>query len=226
MGQKVNPISFRLGIVEDWRSRWYARKKEFGSLVVGDKKIRDYVQSKYAFAGIARVDIERTRDEVRVFLQCARPGVIIGRKGVEVERIRSKLEEIAGHKVDMKIEEIQHPELSAQLVAQGIAEQLAKRGSFRRTMRRAAENTMDAGAKGVRIRLAGRLGGSEMSRRELLSIGALPLHTLRAKIDYGFTEAKTNSGHIGVKVWVNRGLVEDVVQPEKETARGADAEKG
>ena len=226
MGQKVNPISFRLGIVEDWRSRWYARKKEFGTLLVEDKKIRDHIKSHYSFAGVARVDIERTREEVRVFLRCARPGVIIGRKGVEVERIRSRIEDIVGHKVDIRIEEVHHPELSAQLVAQSIAEQLAKRGSFRRTVRRAAENTMDAGAKGIRIRLAGRLGGSEMSRREMVSIGSLPLHTLRAKIDYGFTEARTTYGHIGVKVWINHGIVDETAQSQKEADRALDAKKG
>jgi len=222
MGQKVHPISFRLGITEQWRSRWYATKREFGSLVIADKKIRDYVNKNYRFAGVARIDIERTREEVRVMLHCARPGVIIGRKGVEVERIRERLEKIVGRKVDIKISEIHHPELNAQLVAQSIAEQLSKRASFRRTVRKAAETTMDAGAKGVRIRLAGRLGGAEMSRKELLRVGSLPLHTLRAKIDYGFVEAPTTYGNIGVKVWINHGLFGE---PEEEHGRAVDAQK-
>jgi len=205
MGQKVHPVSFRLGITESWRSKWYARKQNFGRFVIEDKKIRDFVASQYAFAGIARVDIERTRDEVRVALHCARPGVIIGRKGVEVDRLRVHLEAIVGGKVDIKIQEVTRPELCAQLVALGISEQLSKRSSFRRTIRKAAETTMDAGSLGIRIRLAGRLGGSEMSRREMLNIGALPLHTLNARVDYGFAEAATSYGNIGVKVWINHG---------------------
>ena len=223
MGQKINPLSFRLGITENWRSRWYSRKKEFGDLVVADKKIRDHLKQNYAFAGLARIDIERTREEVRVTLHCARPGVIIGRKGAEVDKLRGKLEEIVGGKADIRIEEVTHPELNAQLVAQAIAEQLAKRSSFKRTVRRAAETTMDAGAEGVRIRLAGRLGGAEMSRKEMVSLGSIPLHTLRAKIDYGFTEAPTSYGHIGVKVWIHRGIVDETEEMKKETERAVNA---
>jgi small subunit ribosomal protein S3 len=228
MGQKVHPVSFRLGITEEWRSRWYARKSEFGKFVVADKKVRDYVKKHKTFAGIARIDIERTRDEVRVMLHCARPGVIIGRKGVDVERLRTALEEIVGGKVDIRIIEITRPELNGQLVAQAIAEQLKKRSSFKRTVRRAAETTMDSGAEGVRIRIAGRLGGAEMSRTELLSLGSVPLHTLRAKIDYGFVEALTTYGHIGVKVWVHRGFLEDgeTIHTNKEAGHGANAKKG
>lgn len=226
MGQKVHPLSFRLGIVEEWRSRWYARKKDFGRLVVQDKHVRDFVKKGYAFAAIGRIDIERTRDEVCVTLHCARPGVIIGRKGVEIEKLRGHLEGIVGGKVDIRIEEIHHSELNGQLVAETIAEQLSKRASFKRTIRRAAETTMDSGAKGVRIRLAGRLGGTEMSRRELLSLGSIPLHTLRAKIDYGFAEAATTYGNIGVKVWIHRGLADEIVGTQKETGRAAHAKKG
>ncbi len=222
MGQKVNPISFRLGITEGWRSRWYADKKRFGDLLVADRKIRNFIKEKYSFAGVARIDIERTRDEVRIILHCARPGVIIGRKGVEIEKLRSHLEGAGAGKVDIRIQEIDHPELSAQLVAEGIAEQLSKRASFRRTIRKVAETTMDAGAKGVRIRLAGRLGGSEMSRKELLRVGALPLHTLRAHVDYGFAEASTTYGNIGVKVWINKAI-EAPAGELKETHRAADA---
>lgn len=223
MGQKVNPISFRLGITEQWRSRWYATKREFGRLVIADKKIRDFIKKNYSFAGVARIDIERTREEVLVMLHCARPGVIIGRKGVEIERIREHLHGIGGRKVDIKISEIHHPELNAQLVAQGIAEQLSKRASFRRTIRKASEITMDAGAKGVRIRLAGRLGGSEMSRKELLRLGSVPLHTLCAKIDYGFTEAKTTYGNIGVKVWIHHGLLGESENVSEERKRAVNA---
>ena len=226
MGQKVHPISFRLGITEPWRSRWYARKREFGGLVIADKKIRDHITKNYTFAGVARVDIERTREEVRITLHCARPGVIIGRKGVEVERIREHLQAIAGRRVDIKIAEIHRPEANAQLVAQNVAEQLAKRSSFRRTVRKAAETTMAAGVKGVRIRLAGRLGGAEMSRKEKISIGSLPLHTLRAKIDYGFTEARTTYGQIGVKVWIHHGLADEAEKTDKEPGRAADAQEG
>ncbi len=223
MGQKINPLSFRLGITENWRSRWYSRKKEFGDLVVMDKKVRDHLKQNYAFAGLARIDIERTREEVRVTLHCARPGVIIGRKGAEVDKLRGKLEEIVGGKADIRIEEVTHPELNAQLVAQAISEQLTKRSSFKRTVRRAAETTMDAGAEGVRIRLAGRLGGAEMSRKEMISLGSIPLHTLRAKIDYGFAEAPTSYGHIGVKVWIHRGIVDETEEMKKETERAVNA---
>ena len=223
MGQKVHPLSFRLGIVEPWRSRWYARKKDFGDLVVQDKRIRDYVKKSYDFAGIARIDVERTREEVRVSLFCARPGVIIGRKGAEVEKLRGHLEGIVSGKVDIRIEEIHHPELNAQLVAQTIAEQLNKRASFKRTVRRSAETTLEAGAKGVRIRLAGRLGGAEMSRKEMISLGSIPLHTLRAKIDYGFAEANTTYGNIGVKVWIHHGLGQDLGETIKEAGRAVNA---
>jgi len=228
MGQKVHPVSFRLGITEEWRSRWYARKKDFGALVVADKKVRDFVKKNYTFAGMARIDIERTRDEVRVILHCARPGVIIGRKGAEVDRLRAALQDIVGGKVDIRINEITHPERNAQLVAQAISEQLSKRSSFKRTVRRAAESTMDAGVEGIRIRLAGRLGGAEMSRTELISLGSIPLHTLRARIDYGFAEARTTYGNIGVKVWIHHGLMneEEAPGPDKENRRAAHAKKG
>ncbi|MBX3425866.1 MAG: 30S ribosomal protein S3 [Pirellulales bacterium] len=219
MGQKVNPIGFRTGVMLGWKSRWYASKKEFAELLVEDHKIRKYVHAKYKFAGIPKVEIERTRDEVKVVLFAARPGVIIGRKGEEVERLQDELQTLVGRRINIKIEEIGRPELQAQLVAEDIAEQLAKRASFRRTMKRSMEQTMEAGAKGVKIQLAGRLGGAEMARREKQSLGSIPLSTLRAKIDYGFTEAKTAQGHIGVQVWVNQGMFEDETD-------GADAQEG
>ncbi|MAT71844.1 MAG: 30S ribosomal protein S3 [Planctomycetaceae bacterium] len=219
MGQKVNPIGFRTGVMLGWKSRWYASKQEFADLLVEDQKIRKYVHSKYKFAGIPKVEIERTRDEVKVVLHAARPGVIIGRKGEEVERLQDELQGLVGRRINIKIEEVNRPELQAQLVAEDIAEQLAKRASFRRTIKRAMEQTMEAGAKGVKIQLAGRLGGAEMARREKQSTGSIPLSTLRAKIDYGFTEAKTAQGHIGVQVWVNQGMFED-------ESDGADAQEG
>ena len=220
MGQKVHPIGFRTGIMIGWKSRWYASKQEFGELLYEDFKLRKFIKGKYRFAGIPKIEIERTRDEVRVVLFSARPGIIIGRKGQEVERLQGELQELIGRRVNIKIEEIARPEIQAQLVAEDIAEQLAKRASFRRTMKRAMEQTMEAGAKGIKIQLAGRLGGSEMARREKSIAGSIPLSTLRAKIDFGFTEAKTAQGHIGVQVWVNQGMYEE------DDTHGADAQEG
>ena len=209
MGQKVNPIGFRTGIMLGWKSRWYASKREFAELLVEDQKIRKYVHAKYKFAGIPKVEIERTRDEVKVILYAARPGVIIGRKGQEVEQLQDELQSLVGRRINIKIEEVARPEIQAQLVAEDIAEQLEKRASFRRTMKRAMEQSMEAGAKGIKVQLAGRLGGAEMARREKQITGSIPLSTLRAKIDYGFVEAKTAQGHIGVQVWINQGMYED-----------------
>ncbi|OHB81548.1 MAG: 30S ribosomal protein S3 [Planctomycetes bacterium RBG_16_64_10] len=219
MGQKVNPIGFRTGIMLGWKSRWYASKKEFGELLIEDHKVRKYIKDKYRFAGIPKVEIERTRDEVKVVLHAARPGIIIGRKGQQVEQLQEDLQRLVGRRINIKIEEVARPELHAQLVAEDIAEQLSKRASFRRTMKRAMEQTMEAGAKGIKIQLAGRLGGAEMARREKQISGSIPLSTLRAKIDYGFTEAKTAQGHIGVQVWINQGIYED-------DSNGADAQAG
>ncbi len=220
MGQKVNPTGFRTGIMVGWKSRWYASKQEFSTLLIEDLKLRDFIKEKYRFAGIPKIEIERTRDEVKVIMHTARPGIIIGRKGQEVERLQGELQDLVGRRINIKIEEIARPELQAQLVAEDISEQLAKRASFRRCMKRAMETTMEAGAKGIKIQLAGRLGGSEMARREKSIAGSIPLSTLRAKIDYGFTEAKTAQGHIGVQVWVNQGMYQ-----EDETD-GADAQEG
>jgi len=219
MGQKVNPIGFRTGIMLGWKSRWYASKREFADLLIEDQKIRKYIHKKYKFAGIPKVEIERTRDEVKVVLFAARPGVIIGRKGQEVEQLQDELQGLVGRRINIKIEEVSRPELQAQLVAEDIAEQLTKRSSFRRTMKRSMEQSMEAGAKGIKIQLAGRLGGAEMARREKQISGSIPLSTLRAKIDYGFVEAKTAQGHIGVQVWINQGMFEDETD-------GADAQEG
>ncbi|MDX1927495.1 MAG: 30S ribosomal protein S3 [Pirellulaceae bacterium] len=210
MGQKVNPIGFRTGVVMGWKSRWYASKQEFAELLVEDQKIRDFIKKNpkkqnYRNAGIDRIEIERTRDEVRVMLYVARPGLIIGKKGQEVETLQEELQSLIGRRVNLKIEEVARPEIQAQLVAEEIAQQLMKRANFRRTMKRAIETTMDAGAKGIKVQLAGRLGGAEMARREKANAGALPLSTIQAKINYGFAEASTPQGNIGVQVWVNQG---------------------
>jgi small subunit ribosomal protein S3 len=222
MGQKIHPTGFRIGIMEDWRSRWYAGKAEFKDLLLEDFKVRRYIKKKYSYAGIPKIEIERTRDAVVVLLHTARPGVIIGRKGAEVEKLQEDLQTLTGRRIEIKIVEVNRPEIDAQLVAEDIAEQLGKRASFRRTMKRTLDNTMDAGAKGVKIRLSGRLGGAEMSRTEKAARGSIPLSTLRAKVDYGFAEARTNQGHIGVKVWVHQG---DYLKMEAESD-GHDAQAG
>lgn len=219
MGQKVHPVGFRTGITEPWKSRWYASKKDFRDLLMEDIRVRKFLKTKYRAAAIPKVEIERTRDEVKVILHSARPGAIIGRKGQEVDRLQGELQELLGRRVNLKVEEVGRPEIQAQLIAEDIADQLVKRAAFRRTIKRAIDTTMDAGAKGVKIQLAGRLGGAEMSRCEKAIAGSMPLSTLRAKIDYGFCEASTAQGNIGVQVWVNQGMYE-------ETGDGADAQEG
>ena len=219
MGQKVHPTGFRTGITEPWKSRWYASKKDFKDLLMEDVKVRKFLKTKYRAAAIPKVEIERTRDEVKVILHCARPGVIIGRKGQEVDRLQEELQQLLGRRVNLKVEEVSRPEIQAQLIAEDIADQLTKRAAFRRTLKRALDTTMDAGARGVKIQLAGRLGGAEMSRCEKAIAGSMPLSTLRAKIDYGFCEAPTAQGNIGIQVWVNQGMYE-------ETGDGADAQEG
>jgi len=221
MGQKVNPIGFRVGIVEDWRSRWYAAKRDFGKLLVEDQKVRTLIKKQYGFAGIAKIEIERTREEVKVILHTARPGLIIGRKGAEVDRLRDDLQEITGRRITVNIIEIAKPELSAQLVAEAIAEQLEKRASFRRTMKQKIEQAMQAGAKGLKIMCSGRLGGAEMSRREEHREGSVPLQTLSAHVDYGFAQAYCTYGIIGVKVWIYLGRY-----GSEEAADGDDAKAG
>jgi small subunit ribosomal protein S3 len=212
MGQKVHPVGFRTAIMIPHKSRWYASKKEFSGLLLEDFKIRNFIKKhpkkNYAQAGIDRIEIERTRDEVKIVLYVARPGLIIGKKGQDVEILQEELQNLTGRRVNLKIEEIGRPEIMAQLVAEDIGQQLSKRASFRRTMKRAIETTMDSGAKGIKIQLSGRLGGSEMARCEKATAGSLPLSTLRAKIDYGFAEAWTAQGNIGVQVWVNQGSYE------------------
>ena len=205
MGQKIRPTGFRVGVYEDWRSRWYASKHEFSDLLVEDFKIRKFIKGKYGFARIPKIEIERTRDAVVVLLWTAQPGVIIGRKGAEVEKMQEELQNLTGRRIEIKIQEVARPEIDAQLISEDIAEQLRKRSGFRRTIKRALDSTMEGGAKGVKVLLSGRLGGAEMSRTEGSRLGSIPLSTLRAKIDYGSSEAKTAQGNIGIKVWVNQG---------------------
>jgi small subunit ribosomal protein S3 len=205
MGQKVNPYGFRLGVTTDWKSKWIADKKEYAAYLHEDDKVRRYVRERVRHAGISRIDITRTRDNVEVSVQAARPGIVIGRRGSEADAIRADLEKLTSKKVKLNIIEIKNPELDAQVVAFNVAEQLRGRVSFRRAMRRAVQSAMKAGAKGIRIQVGGRLGGAEMSRTEWYREGRVPLHTLRAKVDYGFDEARTTFGRIGVKVWVYTG---------------------
>jgi small subunit ribosomal protein S3 len=208
MGQKVNPYGFRLGITTDWKSRWFADRKEYGQFVIEDWKIRDYIMRQLPNAAISRIEVERTRDRLRVDVHTARPGIVIGRRGAEADRLRSGLTAITGNnRVQLNIQEIKQPELDAVLIAQGVADQLAGRVAFRRAMKRAVQNAQKAGALGIRVQCSGRLGGSEMARTEWYREGRVPLHTLRADIDYGFREARTTAGRIGVKVWIYKGEI-------------------
>ena len=226
MGQKVNPTGFRLGVTTDHRSRWFSDSKKSGQrycdFVAEDIEIRRLLNTGLERAGIARIDIERTRDRVRIDLHTARPGIVIGRRGAEAERLRAQLEKLTGKQVQLNILEVKNPEIEAQLVAQGIAEQLASRVSFRRAMRKGMQSAIRSGAKGVRVQCSGRLGGAEMSRSEFYREGRVPLHTLRANIDYGFYEAKTTFGRLGVKVWIYKG---DVVGGRRESEINAPAER-
>ncbi len=223
MGQKVNPYGFRLGVVYPWKSRWYAGKRDYVRSLHEDIAIREYIRMHLSRAGISSIDIERKGDQIQVYIRTARPGIVIGRKGSEVDRIRRDIERMTAKRVDVKVEDMNatatesRPETDAQLLAQGVAEQLQGRVSFRRAMRRAVQTATRAGALGVRVQCGGRLGGIEMSRREWYREGRVPLHTLRAKIDYGFAEAKTTFGRIGVKVWVYQG--DEIPSQEQETER-------
>jgi small subunit ribosomal protein S3 len=217
MGQKIHPNGFRLGISTDHKSRWYADKL-YKSYVGEDVAIRKLLSKGMERAGISRVEIERTRDRVRVDIHTARPGIVIGRRGAEADRIRGELEKLTGKQVQLNILEVKNPEVDAQLVAQGVAEQLSSRVSFRRAMRKAMQGAMKAGAKGIKIQCGGRLGGAEMSRSEFYREGRVPLHTLRANVDYGFFEARTTFGRIGVKVWIYKGDVKNLREVREENA--------
>ncbi len=209
MGQKVNPYGFRLGITTDHRSRWFAdstkKGQRYQDYVTEDIRIRQLLTEKLDRAGVSHIEIERTRDRVRVDIHTARPGLVIGRRGQEAEAIRASLEKLTGKQIQLNILEVKNAEMDAQLVAQGIAEQLASRVAFRRAMRKGMQGALRQGAKGIRVQCSGRLGGAEMSRSEFYREGRVPLHTLRANIDYGFYEAKTTFGRIGVKVWIYKG---------------------
>jgi small subunit ribosomal protein S3 len=206
MGQKVNPYGFRLGITTDWKSRWF-EERHYRDFVVEDWKIRDYLMKQLEAAAVSRIEVERTRDRLRVDIHTARPGIVIGRRGAEADRLKKKLEEITGlqNRIQLNIQEIKQPELDAALIAQGICDQLVRRVAFRRAMKRAIQTVQKAGAQGIKVQCSGRLGGSEMSRKEQYREGRVPLHTLRADIDYGFREARTTSGRVGVKVWIYKG---------------------
>ncbi|MDQ3986453.1 MAG: 30S ribosomal protein S3 [Actinomycetota bacterium] len=224
MGQKVHPYGFRLGIHTDWKSRWFT-ERQYREYLQADLRIRQFLLGELPHAGISRIDIERTRERVRIDAHTARPGIVIGRRGAEAERLRSRLEQMEsklyGKPVDVRLNiiEVKQPELDAQLIAQGVAEQLASRVSFRRAMKKAVSTAMRHGAQGVRVQCSGRLGGAEMSRTEWYIDGQMPLHTLRADVDYGFSEAKTTFGRIGVKVWIYRGPFQDMYATARDAAR-------
>jgi len=206
MGQKVNPISFRLQVHKNWSSRWFTGKREFGQWLAIDIKIRALIEARYSSRPtINRIEIERSANAVTVTIHTAKAGVVIGRGGAGVAELKTELEKLAGQPVRINIEEVKRPEMAAKLVAENIARQLERRINFRRAVKMAAENTMNAGAKGIRVQVAGRLNGAEMSRREKVSLGSVPLHTLRADIDYSAARAQTPSGVIGVKVWIYKG---------------------
>jgi small subunit ribosomal protein S3 len=217
MGQKTSPIGFRTGITLKWQSTWYAPKSSYGDCLVEDQKIRDYVDRKYnrqmPKGAVAKTEIIRTRNEINVTLHSARPGVVIGPRGGEVDKLREELEELTRRKVTVNVIEIKEPDLDATLVGMAIAEQLAKRASFRRTMKQFCESAMNAGAKGVKIICAGRLAGSEMARRETQKLGSIPLHTLDANVDYAVATSRTTYGTIGVKVWIYRGRFGEEIEP-------------
>ena len=222
MGQKVNPIGLRVTINRDWRSKWFASKREYGDMLHGDLLIRDYIKKRLASAGISKVHIERDSNRARVVLYTSRPGIVIGRKGAEIDRLKDDLTDITNKEIFIDVEEIRRPELEAQLVAENIALQLEHRVSFRRAMKKAVGTAMDYGAQGIKVSVAGRLGGAEMSRTEHYKEGKIPLHTLRADIDYGFAEARTTYGTIGVKVWIFKG---EKLPVKKGETDAADAKK-
>jgi len=208
MGQKVHPSGFRLAVIEPWRSRWYANKKNFGRLLVEDDQIRKYIYKEFKSAGVPRIEIMRNTEAVEIIVHTARPGVLVGRKGVRVDQLKKSLQDITGMTCHLTVREIKRPELEATLVAEVVAEALEKRMAFRRAMKKAIQTTMQAGAKGVKLEINGRVGGAEMSRQAKEREGQVPLSTLRANVDYGTAEARTTWGVIGVKVWIYKGDLE------------------
>ena len=223
MGQKVNPHGLRVGVIKDWDSRWYAKNELVGDLLVEDKKIRDYLKKTLYSAGIPKIEIERDNAKVRIYLHCARPGVVIGKGGEEIKKIEAKLVKMIGKPVDLKIVEVKNADMDAQLVAENIAQQLEKRIGFRRAMKNAMGRAMRSGARGIKTCCSGRLGGAEIARTEHYHDGTIPLQTLRADIDYGFAEAATTYGRIGVKVWIYKGEV--LTQALRTTPRTLDTSK-
>ena len=223
MGQKVNPHGLRVGVIKDWDSRWFARNEKVGDLLVEDKKIRDYLKKTLYSAGIPKIEIERDNAKVRVYLHCARPGVVIGKGGEEINKIQASLTAMVGKPVDLKIIEVRNADMDAQLVAENIAQQLEKRIGFRRAMKNAMGRAMRMGARGIKTQVSGRLGGAEIARTEHYHDGTIPLQTLRADIDYGFAEAATTYGRIGVKVWIYKGEV--LTQALRTTPRTLDTSK-
>ena len=214
MGQKVHPYGFRLGVNRTWRSRWFARK-DYGGLLHEDLRLKTLLKRKFAHAGVSRIDVERAANKLTVIIFTSRPGIIVGKKGSEIEKLKKELQLVTGRDVNLKIQEVNKPELDSQLVAEGIAQQLEKRIAFRRAMRRAVDGTLRFGAKGIKVRVSGRLNGAEIARTEWYLSGQLPLHTIRADIDYGFAEASTTYGVIGIKVWIYKGEVFEMQRPEK-----------
>ena len=225
MGQKVSPVGFRTGVTIGWKSRWFAPKSNFGEFLVEDARMRQFIDQRLnrqpPYAAISGIEIERTREEVKVVLKTARPGLVIGPKGAEVDKLKEALEDVTDRRVNISIIEIRKPDLDAKLVAEGIAEQLKRRASFRRTIKQRVESVMQAGAKGVKINVAGRLAGAEIARSETQLLGSIPLHTLEADVDYGFAPSFTNYGVIGVKVWIYRGMFGDAPAEENNTASAA-----
>ncbi|NLW47375.1 MAG: 30S ribosomal protein S3 [Firmicutes bacterium] len=220
MGQKVHPIGFRVGVIKDWDGRWFAKKQEYANLILEDVKIRNYVKKRLYASGVAKIEIERAANRLKVTIHTARPGMVIGRQGTEVELIRKEIEKFSGKQVQLNIAEVKVPELTAQLVAENIGFQLERRVSFRRTMKQAIGRAMKLGAQGVKVSCSGRLMGAEIARTEGYSEGKVPLHTLRADIDYGFAEANTTYGKIGVKVWIYKGEILPAKKRVKAKAEG------
>ena len=215
MGQKINPTGLRIGVIKDWESRWYAKKNEFGDTLVEDYELREYLLETLASAGVPKVEIERTAKRVRINIHVAKPGMVIGRGGAEIEKLKATLEKKLGKEVSLNIIEVKNPDVNAQLVAESIASQLERRISFRRALKQAIGRAMKLGARGIKCQVSGRLGGAEIARSETYKEGTIPLQTIRADIDYGFAEAKTTYGRIGVKVWVYTGEVLQVSNNEK-----------
>ena len=215
MGQKINPTGLRIGVIKDWESRWYAKKADFGDTLVEDYELREYLLETLAPAGVPKVEIERTAKRVRINIHVAKPGMVIGRGGAEIEKLKATLEKKIGKEVSLNIIEIKNPDVKAQLVAESIASQLERRISFRRALKQAIGRAMKLGAKGIKCQVSGRVGGAEIARSETYKEGTIPLQTIRADIDYGFAEAKTTYGRIGVKVWIYTGEVLQVSNNEK-----------